>query len=382
MPRDPRALRPVNNRPTAHGAHALWRTWRGCLRGQRLTRSTSCRWPKLFRADTASGRRLQFRNFVTAAFGSRGARPARASTRKNRPRAHGARTSSQDLAWFLRSQRGAHSTPRRWPRLFFTNTAPGRRLRLRNVVATAFGSRGARPTCASPREEPADGPRSTRSLSDFALLSSRPTAQRAPSLTVGRGLAAPTPPQVGGCSFETSRPPRSAPVARGPRALRPVENRPRAHGVRTSSQDLAWLLRSQRGARSTPRRWPRLFFINTAPGWRLRLRNVVATAFGSRGARPTCASPREEPAAGPRSTRSLSDFALIIVFAANGAMRSTPHRWPGLSCTDTASGRRLWLRNIMATASGSRGARPARASLRGEQAEGPRSTRSLSEFAW
>ena len=60
-PRDPRALRPVDNRPTVHGARARWRTWRSCLRGQRATRSTPCRWPKLFFTDTAPRRRLWLR---------------------------------------------------------------------------------------------------------------------------------------------------------------------------------------------------------------------------------------------------------------------------------------------------------------------------------
>ena len=65
---------------------------------------------------------------------------------------------------------------RHWTRLFFIDTATGRRLRPRNTVIEASKSRGARPSCASPREEPADRPRSTRALADFlAWLSSRST---------------------------------------------------------------------------------------------------------------------------------------------------------------------------------------------------------------
>ena len=66
--RGSRALRPVESRPTAHGARACWRTWRGCLRGQRGARYTPRRWPRLFFTDTAPGRRLRLRNAVAEAF--------------------------------------------------------------------------------------------------------------------------------------------------------------------------------------------------------------------------------------------------------------------------------------------------------------------------
>ena len=86
------------------------------------------------------------------------------------------------VAGFLILSPSPHSTPLRWPRLFFTDTAPGRRLRLRNVMPS-FRIRAARPARASPRGEPADRPRSTRALADLAWLSSRPT----------RGALHPTP---------------------------------------------------------------------------------------------------------------------------------------------------------------------------------------------
>ena len=105
VPRDPRSHRLVEIRPTAHGAHACWRTWRGCLGDQRATRSV----------------------------------------------------------------------PRRWPRLIFNDTSPGRRRRFRNLMVTVVDSRAARPNVASPRGEPTDGPRRTRLLTDLAWLSSRPT---------------------------------------------------------------------------------------------------------------------------------------------------------------------------------------------------------------
>ena len=75
------------------------------------------------------------------------------------------------------------STSHSRPRLFFTDTAPGRRLRIRNAVIEAFESRGARPARASPRGELADRSRSTLALADLAWLSARPT----------RGTLHPTP---------------------------------------------------------------------------------------------------------------------------------------------------------------------------------------------
>ena len=60
--RSPCALRPVENRPTAHEACARCRTWRSCLRGHRATHSTPRCWPRLFFTDTASRRRLRLRH--------------------------------------------------------------------------------------------------------------------------------------------------------------------------------------------------------------------------------------------------------------------------------------------------------------------------------
>ena len=89
----------MENQSTAHGAHAHWRTWRGCLRGQRATRSTPRCWPRIFFADTSPGRRRRLGNVVLGPFGSRAARPARASPRgepADLPRSTRALT---DLAW-------------------------------------------------------------------------------------------------------------------------------------------------------------------------------------------------------------------------------------------------------------------------------------------
>ena len=579
---------PWRTRPTAHGARARWRTWRGCLRGQRATRSTPRRWPRLFFTDTAPGRRLRLRSVVTTAFGSRGARPARASPRgkpADRPRSTRALA---DLACCLRGQRATRSTSRRWPRLFFTDTAPGRRLRLRNVVpprstAVSRDPRALRPVENRPTAHGARarwrtwrgclrGQRATRStptpLAEALLHRHRarsaaaasnavitafipwraararfapwrtgrpPTeharagglgvvvfaanARRAPSHAVGRGSSSPTPRQVGGCGFETSclrvrlpcraararfapwrtgRPPteharagglgvvvfaanaRHAPphaVGRGSssptprqvggcgfetcnhsiqlpcratrarfapwRTSRPPTEHARAGGLgvvvfaanarrapshavgqgsspptprqvdgcgfgtrchcvrlpcraarvrfapwRTSRRprstralaDLACCLRGQRATRSIPRRWPRLFFTDTVPGRRLRLRNVVTTASELRVARPARASPRGEPADRPRSTSALADLAWLSSRPTRDALHPTPlaeallHRHRARSA---AAASRLSDHCFRP-----RAARPARASLRGEPADRPRSTRALADLAW
>ena len=169
----------------------------------------------------------------------------------------------------LRGQRATRSTPRRWLRLFFTATTPGRRLRLRNVVAAAFESRAAYPARASPRGELAHRPRGTRALADLALLASRPT----------RDALHPTPlAEVILHRYAASSAAAAlnrvvtcwTPVPRDPRALRPVENRPTFYEARARWRTLRSCLRGQSAPRSTPRRWPRLFFTVLALGRRRR----------------------------------------------------------------------------------------------------------------
>ena len=181
-------------------------------------------------------------------------------------------------------------------------------MRLRNVVATVFDFRAARPTRASPRGEPADGPWSTRSLADLTWLSSRPTRN----------------------------------------ALRPT---PLAE----------------------------IFFTDTAHGRRLWLQSFVVTAFGSHGTRPARASPRGEPADGPRKTRALAGLAWLSSRQTSDTLH--PTLLAEAIITDTAQGRRLRLRNVVATAFDSRGAQPARGSPREEPADGPRSTHALADLA-
>ena len=172
-----------------------------------------------------------------------------------------------------------------------------------------------------PRIEPADRPRSTRALATVVWLSSRPTRARSTPHRC-RGSFSPTPRQVGGCGCGTTWPQQPIPVPRGPRALRPVENRPAAHRARARWRAWRGCLRSQHGARSNPRHWSRLFVSDTAPCWRMRLRNVVIIAYRSRGAWPARASPRKEPADHPRSTRAGG--LGVVIFTAN-AGRAPPY---------------------------------------------------------
>ena len=149
-------------------------------------------------------------------------------------------------------------------------------------------------------------------------------ARHAQPYAADRGSSSPTPRQVGGCGFETPWPPHLIFVARDPRVLRPVDNRPTAHGAHALWRTWRGCLRGQRATRSTLRRWPRLFFIETTLGCRRWLRNVTLTIFGFRGAQPMRASPRGEPADGPRSMRSLSDLAWLSSRPPRNALHPTP----------------------------------------------------------
>ena len=194
----------MENRPTAHGARAHWRTWRGCLCSQRRARSIPRCWPRLhFSASLArSGaaasnlRDHSIRNPCQAARarfamwrtgrppteheracgvgvvvftanaerspshavgrGSTSTELCHATAQASHLREHSFRSpcraararvapwrtgqpSIEHARWrtlrgCLCSQRRARSTPHRVPRVLITDTAPSRRLRLRNAV--------------------------------------------------------------------------------------------------------------------------------------------------------------------------------------------------------------------------------------------------------
>jgi len=149
-------------------------------------------------------------------------------------------------------------------------------------------------------------------------------AGRAPPQTVCRGSSSPTPRQVGGYDFKTPLFKLSNSVPRGRRALCPVDNKPTAHTSRARWRTWRGCIRGQRGARSTPRRWPKPFLTDIAPGRRLQLRNNVSKASEAHAAQPTLASPCGEPAGRPRSTSALAEFAWLSLQPTRSALHPTP----------------------------------------------------------
>ena len=138
-------------------------------------------------------------------------------------------------------QREALSSPRRRPRLDRANTAAGRRHGRRKIVIAAFDSRGARPVRFRPvgYQPTAHGACAVQCGLGVVVL--WPNAGRGPPHDVRQGSTAPTPRQVGSTDSKKLWPLRLDPVARGPRAFRPVGYRPTPHGARAPrSADLTW----------------------------------------------------------------------------------------------------------------------------------------------
>ena len=79
-------------------------------------------------------------------------------------------------------------------------------------------------------------------------------AGRAPPNTAGPGSSLPTPRQVGDCGFKTPQSKLPNFVARGPCAVRFVENQPTAHRARARWRTWRGCLRGHCGVRSTPHR--------------------------------------------------------------------------------------------------------------------------------
>ena len=176
--------------PRRTRAHCAMRTWLWCG-PTREAFSSPAPWPRLGRTVTASGWRQRLQTVSVTAFGSRSARPARSSSRResdDRPRLTRAHCAVRAWLW-CGPTREACSSPEPWPRLGRTASASGRRLWLQTVRLTAFGSRGARPARSSPRRESDDRPRTrTRTArcglrlwcgtTRDALLPSSPTEPR------------------------------------------------------------------------------------------------------------------------------------------------------------------------------------------------------------
>ena len=206
-----------------------WRTWRRCLHDKRTTRSTLRRWPKLICADTAPGWLLWLRNLLATEFESRAARPPRASPRGepfDRPRS--TRTLA-DLPWL--SSRQMHDALQPTPlAVALLHRHPARSATAAPVPSdrsVRIPCRAARARCAPWKTGrlPTDHARA----GGLGVVVFAANAGRTPPLAVGRGNSAPAPRQVGGVRLEAIRPQFLNPVPRGPRALRPVENRPSVH---------------------------------------------------------------------------------------------------------------------------------------------------------
>ena len=195
MAHGPRTLRPVENRSTACGARVRWPTWRGCLRGHRATRSIPRYSPRIFFTDTAPGQRAQLRNVMAVALTSVPHSPRALRPVGNGPTALGARPRWKSWCGCLRGQRATRSTPRRWSRLFFADTSPGRRLRPRNVVAPRLTSVARDPRALRIFSSSSSRVSSCRRRSSWtrlirATVSARsPSRQRASSASSTRSLA-------------------------------------------------------------------------------------------------------------------------------------------------------------------------------------------------
>ena len=122
--------------------------------------------PRLGRTNIDTGQRHErhgLQTVVTTAFGSCCARPACFSRRgKSADRPRSTRRAARTRGGCDVGQRAARSSPRSQPRLDRTNTAIGRRGRIRKFLVSAFEPRGARPARVSNHGDAADEPRSTR----------------------------------------------------------------------------------------------------------------------------------------------------------------------------------------------------------------------------
>ena len=189
------------HRPSAHRARARWRTWRGCLCGQRGAGSSPCRWPTLLFTDTVPGRRLRLRIAVIEAFKFRGARPARASPREEPADRPQSTCALADLAWLsLQLIRSAlHPTllaEAPLQRNLARSAAAASNCRgysFRNPCHAAHARFAPRRTSRSPTERVRAG---GLGVAVFAA-----NAGRAPPRAVGQRSSSPTPCQVGGCGF-------------------------------------------------------------------------------------------------------------------------------------------------------------------------------------
>ena len=131
---------------------------------------------------------------------------------------------------------------------------------------------------------------------------------------------------------------------------------------------------AQRETRSSPRHRLGLNRTNTATGRRHGLRNFVVTAFGSRGARPAHSPPCGEYRPTVHEGRAAQCVFGVGCVVGQREERSSPSRWLMLDCTNTPTGRRHRLWNVVAAAREFRDVQSARFPLHGVSVDNPRST--------
>ena len=234
------------------------------------------------------------------------------------------------------------------------------------VPRLTFLARGPRAHRPVEHQPTAHGAR-THALRGADLVVMRDVSGRAPPRSVGRGSAARPPHQVGGCGFELSVLPHSMFLARGPRAHRPVESRPTAHGARARAPrgtDLVVVRDNSRRAPLQPHQVGGCVF---KPLVTPRLTPVTR---GPRAHRPV----EHRPTAHGAQARALRGADLVVVRAnsrrapsqlhGRGSGARPPHQVGGCGFGPSVLPRL-----------DSHGARPARSSPRGESADRPRSTR-------
>ena len=242
----------------------------GCGVCQLATRSSPALRPRPGRTATASGRRLRVRTVSITIFHSRGAWPARSSPRRESddcPRRTRAHCAVRTWLWcgptrdaFLPS---SSAEPRPHGHRIRSAAAASKSMFYR-VQLTWRAARAliAPSRIGRPSTEHAHALRGA----DFLVVWAN--SRRAPPQLIDRGSAARPPHQVDGCGFGPSALQYFTPVARGPRAHPPVENRTTAHGARARIARCGLGCGAdQREACSSPAPWPRLGRTATASGW-------------------------------------------------------------------------------------------------------------------
>ena len=178
-------------------------------------------------------------------------------------------------------------------------------------------------------------------------------------------MTAPTPRQVGPTGFEMSWPLLASSVTCGPRYFHSMEFRSTTHGEQAAQYAGRMVVPLANTGRASPRTVEQgLKRTSTTVGRWHGLQKVLSTAFNpvARDLRAFASCRTGRP---PRSTlRAVRTWRGCVV--GQHRVRSSPRHRLGLNCMNAATGRRHGLQNLVVTASGSRGARPAHSPPCGE----------------